>query len=80
MHRRWFRNRKPERNPNQKPTEASSTYQELDLSKMKKEDNYQSLKGNVSRINGAVNNDDDSTYTNLNKIRDVENNYESLTS
>ena len=77
-HRRWFRNRKPKRNPDQKPTEADSTYQELDLSKMNKEDNYQSLRGNVARIND-VTNDDDSTYTELSKTRDVEDNYQSLT-
>ena len=42
--RRWFRNRKAKQNPDQQPAEADSTYQELDLSKMNKEDNYQSLK------------------------------------
>ena len=77
-HRRWCRNRKPKRNPDQKATEADSTYQELDLSKMNKEDNYQSLRGNVTRIND-VTNDDDSTYTELSKTRDVEDNYQSLT-
>ena len=76
-HRRWFGNRKPKRNPDQQPTEADSTYQELDLSKMNKEDNYQSLRGNVARIND-VTNDDDSNYTELSKTRDVENNYQSL--
>ena len=77
-HRRWFTKRKPEQSPDQQPAEAESTYQELDLSKMNTEDNYQSLSGNISRIDDAVNNDDDSTYTELNKIRDVENNYQSL--
>ena len=77
-YRRCFRNRKPKQNPNQQPTEADSTYQELELSKMNKEDNYQSLRGNVARIND-VTNDDDSTYTELSKTRDVENNYQSLT-
>ena len=77
FHRRWFRNRKPKRKIDQKPTEADSTYQELDLSKMNKEDNYQSLKENVTRID-VVTNDDDSTYTELNKTRDVEDNYQSL--
>ena len=76
-HRRWFTNRKPKRNPDQQPTEADSTYQELNLSKMNKEDNYQSLRGNVARIND-VTNDDDSTYTELSKTRDVEDNYQSL--
>ena len=77
-HRRCFRNRKPKQNPDQQPTEADSTYQELDLSKMNQEDNYQSLRGNVARIDD-VTNDDDSTYTELSKTRDVENNYQSLT-
>ena len=76
--RRWCRNRKPKRNPDQKPTEADSTYQELDLSKMNKEDNYQSLRGNVARINDVTNHDD-SNYTELSKSRDVEDNYQSLT-
>ena len=77
-HRRWFRNRKPKRNPDQQPTKANLTYQELDLSKMNKENNYQSLRGNVAKIND-VTNDDDSTYTELSKTRDVEDNYQSLT-
>ena len=76
--RRWFKNRKSKQNPDQQPTEADSNYQDLDLSKMNQEDNYQSLRGNVARIND-VTNDDDSTYTELSKTRDVENNYESLT-
>ena len=76
--RRWFKNRKSKRNPDQQPTEADSNYQDLDLSKMNQEDNYQSLRGNVARIND-VTNDDDSTYTEMSKTRDVENNYESLT-
>ena len=78
FHRRWFKNRKPKRNPDQQPTEADSTYQGLDLSKMNKEDNYQSLRGNVARIND-VTNDDDSPYNELSKTRDVEDNYQSLT-
>ena len=76
--RRWFRKRKPKGNPDEQPTEAASTYQELDLSKMNQEDNYQSLRGNVARIN-EVTNDDESTYTELSKTRDVEDNYQSLT-
>ena len=76
--RRWFRKRKPKRTLNEQPTEADSTYQELDLSKMNQEDNYQSLRGNVTRIND-VTNDDESTHTELSKTRDVEDNYQSLT-
>ena len=77
--RRWFRNKKPKRNPDQQPTEVDSTYQELDPSKMNKEDNYQSLRGNVARINEATNVDDTENYTELSKTRDAENNYQSLT-
>ena len=76
--RRWFRNRKPERNPYQQPIEADSTYQELNLSKMNKEDNYQSLKENVTRID-VVTHDDDSNYTVLSKTRDDEDKEQSLT-
>lgn len=60
-------------------TEENSTYQELDMSKMNTEDNYQSLRGNVAKIQNAPN-DDDSTYTELSKTRDVESNYQSLIS
>ena len=77
-HRRWFRKRKPKGKPDKQPTEAYSTYQELDLSKMNQEDDYQSLRGNVARIND-VTNDDESTYTKFSKTRDVEDNYQSLT-
>ncbi len=50
-HRRWFsNNRKAERNPEPRATEVDTTYQELDLTKMNKEDNYQSL-----RVNAASN-------------------------
>ena len=48
-HCRWFTKRKPEQSSEQ-PTEAETAYEELDLSKMNTED-YQSLRGNVSRIN-----------------------------
>ena len=72
--RRWFETR----NPNPKATEVDPTYQELDLTKMNTEDNYQSL-----RVNAASNEagcGDDSTYTELNKAdRNDENNYQSLT-
>ena len=67
-------------NPEAETVEAAdSTYQELDLTKMNKEDNYQSLitKGNTSSNNAG--NDDDSTYSELTRVRDVENTYQSLT-
>ena len=78
VRRRWFRKREPGQNPEAQTTEVDPTYQELDLTKMNKEDNYQSL-----RVNAAVSDQDangsESTYTELSKTRDVENNNESLT-
>ena len=76
-HRRWFKNKTAKRNQEPKTTEADTTYQELDLTKINKEDNYQSLKVNAASNDAA--NQDDSTYTQLTKTRDVENNYQSLT-
>ena len=60
-------------------TEADPTYQELDLTKMNTEDNYQSLTRNATINDTGNDDDDDSTYSKLNKTRDVENNYQSLT-
>ncbi len=79
--RRWFRNKKSERYSEPKTSEVDTTYQELDFSKMNKEDNYQSLIVNAVNNDDANDdgNDDDSTYTKLSKTRDVENNYQSLT-
>ena len=74
---RKFRNRKPERNPEPKTTETDTTYQELDLTKMNKEDSYQSLRVTAARNEAA--NDEESTYTELSKTRDEENKYQSLT-
>ena len=45
---------------------------------MNQEDNYQSLRENVATIDDVTNNDE-STYTELSKTRDVEDNYQSLT-
>ena len=59
------------------PQVIDSTYQELDLAKINKEDNYQSLRGNAARNDGV--NDDESTYAELKKTNDGENNYQSLT-
>ena len=70
---RSLRNTKPQSTPEPKTTEADTTYQELDLSKMNTEDNYQSL-----RVNAASTDEEDSTYTELNKTNDVENNYTNL--
>ena len=59
--------------------EGDPTYQELNLTKMNQENNYQSLdmKGNTD-INDAGDRDDATTYTELDNVRDAENNYESL--
>ena len=78
--RRWFRNR-TQRHVEPRTTEVDSTYQELDLTKINKEDDYESLRVHAAN-NAASNvaeNDEDSIYTELNKTRDVENNYQSLT-
>jgi hypothetical protein len=82
--RRWLRNKNSERNPEPKTTEPDTTYQELDLSKMNTEDNYQSLRVNAASYDAGntenrAENDDNSTDTELNKTRDVEDNYQSLT-
>ncbi|CAB3986171.1 contactin-3-like [Paramuricea clavata] len=79
--RHKFRSRKPQSNPEPKTTEVDATYQELDLSKMNTEDNYQSLRVNAASYDAGhrARNDDDSTYTELSKTRDVEDNYQSLT-
>ncbi len=75
--RRWCKNKERQPDPKAQTTDVDTTYQELDLSKMNKEDNYQSLR--VNAANNDATNDGDSTYTELNKARDVENNYQSLT-
>ena len=67
-------------NPEAETVEADTTYQQLDLTKMNKEDNYQSLIMNRNTSsNNAESFGDDFTYTELNKVRDVENDYQSLT-
>ena len=46
---------------------------------MNTEDNYQSLRVNVAvAVSNNAASDEDSTYTQLNKTTDVENNYQSL--
>ncbi|XP_028399355.1 hemicentin-1-like [Dendronephthya gigantea] len=80
-HRKWFRNKKPKLTPEAQVTaDDQATYQELDLTKMNRENNYQSLRGNAAR-NYAVSNEEaeEACYAELNKIRDAENNYQSLT-
>ena len=46
---------------------------------MNTEDNYQSLRGNIASFNDASNDDNSAAYTELNKIRDVDSTYQSLT-
>ncbi|XP_028413713.1 opioid-binding protein/cell adhesion molecule homolog [Dendronephthya gigantea] len=74
-----FRVRKSRKLTNSEPSKfpVDTTYQELDLTKMNKEDNYQSLRVNAARNDGK--NDDESNYAELNKTREVENSYQSLT-
>ena len=74
--RRKFGSRKPHSCPEPRACEVDSTYQELDVTKLNTEDNYQSLTVDVAINNVA--HDDDSNYTALSKTRDVENNYQSL--
>ena len=74
---RKSRSSKHQSNPEPQTTEVDPTYQGLDLNKMNKEDNYQSLTGNYAASND-VGNEDESAYTELKKIRDVENQYQSL--
>ena len=75
--RKFKRNRKSKSKAEPRTTEAEATYQELDLSKLNKDDNnYESLQ--VAAASNYAMNGEDSTYTELNKIRDVEDNYQSL--
>ena len=53
---RKFGSRKPQSCPEPRACEVDSTYQELDLTKMNTEDNYQSLIADVA-INNATNGD-----------------------
>ena len=76
--RRKFKSRKPQQSkPEPQTSQVDPTYQELNLTKMNTEDNYQSLRGNAARNEGV--NEDESNYTGLNKARDVESNYQPLT-
>ena len=72
LSRRKLKNKKPQSSRTPQATEVDTSYQELDILKMNQEDNYQSLLMN-SAGNGI-----DSTYTELNTTRDVEDNYQSL--
>lgn len=71
--RRWFKRRKRDVKP-QKTDD--SIYHDLDLTKMNREDNYQSLKGNAGRINKVT--DDDYQNIDVRKMMDNEDNHQSL--
>jgi hypothetical protein len=74
--RRWLRNRKPEQNPQAQTTEADTTYQALDLTKMNTEDNYQSLRKTKPQSNPEP---VDTTYQALDLSKmNSEDNYQSL--
>ena len=74
---RKFRSSRHQSSPEPQTTEVDPTYQGLDLNKMNKEDNYQSLTGNyAASYDVAV--EDESAYTGLKKVRDVEDQYQSL--
>ena len=55
---RKSRSRKLQSNPEPQTGEVNSTYQELDLHQMNKEDNYQSLTGNYAASNDVANEDE----------------------
>ena len=44
LHRQWYRNKKPARNPELQTNTVDTIYQELMFTRMNKEDNYQSLR------------------------------------
>ncbi|XP_028399293.1 neural cell adhesion molecule 1-like [Dendronephthya gigantea] len=75
--RRKFKSRKPSSNSEPPTTELDPNYRELDLTRMNTEDNYQSLRGDVARNDGVIS--DESNYTALAEVRDVESNYQPLT-
>jgi MFS superfamily sulfate permease-like transporter len=74
--RRWFRNR----NPEPQRTEVDTTYQELDLSKMNTEDNYQSLRNTRPQSNPEPKTTEaNTTYQELDLSKmNTEDNYQSL--
>ncbi|CAB4027924.1 Potassium channel subfamily T member 1 [Paramuricea clavata] len=78
--RRWVRNRKPEQNPEAQTTEADTTYQALDLTKMNTEDDYQSLRNTKPQSNPELQRTEvDTTYQALDLSKmNTEDNYQSL--
>ena len=76
FYRHWFKSRKPEEKLDGQQKEGDAVYQELDLLTFKTGDSYHST-GIASSMYETVNYSD-STYTELNKIRDPESVYQSL--
>ena len=81
IYRRWFKNRKAKRNHESQTTDLHTTYQELDLSKMNIEDNYQSLINRNPQLNNIVpqTTEIETTYEDLDVTKmNTEDNYQSL--
>ncbi|CAB4039474.1 Hypothetical predicted protein, partial [Paramuricea clavata] len=79
--RRWYRNRKSERNPESQTTEIDTTY--LDLTELNTENKYQSLGDRKPKSNPeqpeTEADDVDSTYQKLDFSKmDTEDNYQAL--
>ena len=79
---RWFINGNPKRNPESETNIVDTTYQELDLTKMNSEDNYQSLRFKTTQSNFEPQTTEvDTTYQQLDLSKmNTEDNYQSLTS
>ena len=77
LSRRQLRNKKPSPKPESNISKDNTIYQDLDLTKMNTEDNYQSLQVNSAGDDEAYESVK-SYYTDLNTIREDENNYQSL--
>ena len=79
---RCFKSRKPKRNIESRTSEVDQTYQELDLTKMDREDNYQSLTHKNTRGQSKFEKpatEDDPTYQQLDLSKmNTEDNYQSL--
>ena len=80
--RRWFRSRNLKRNPKLETNSVDSNYQELDLTKMNSEDNYQSLRFKTPQSKFEPQTTEiDTTYQQLDVTKmNTEDNYQSLTS
>ena len=78
-YRHWFRDRKPKQNYESQATDLHTTYQQLDLSKLNREDNYQSLTNRNSQLNINIPQATETTYEDLDVTKmNTEDNYQSL--